>query len=234
MARNKLLLASLIGANLLMLVIAIITIPPNFRKTQKVSDNKRSLAGESSDIDYQTDYEPSKELESSDIDYQADETPSKELEGPDIDYSTAARPDLSDFLWYTEEVQYDGVPSEATVIDNIEPLIGGWKALIIYDPNNEMESYAMEFLNINLTGTKEGVSLLLDWYMIFWGDGQGFDETDMEDSVFTGRWDETGLWASGPGTIRLNKFYSINNRQYAIGTMDTPDGTPAFIAMVRP
>ncbi|MFW5647617.1 MAG: hypothetical protein ACOCG5_00885 [Candidatus Alkaliphilus sp. MAG34] len=30
------------------------------------------------------------------------------------------------------------------------------------------------------------------------------------------------------------KFYKLNNKQYAIGTMATPNGTPAFIAPVRP
>ena len=47
--------------------------------------------------------------------------------------------------------------------------------------------------------------------------------------------DQTGgLWASGAGTIRLTQFYEKNGKQYAIGTMDTPDGIPALVALVRP
>ena len=47
--------------------------------------------------------------------------------------------------------------------------------------------------------------------------------------------DQTGgLWASGAGTIRLTQFYEQSGKQYAIGTMDTPDGIPALVALVRP
>ena len=79
------------------------------------------------------------------------------------------------------------------------------------------------------------MSLTLDWYLMFIsGQGEGFDETDMEDTVFSGKWENGGLWASGAGTIRLTQFYELNGKQYAIGTMDTPDGIPAFIGLVRP
>ena len=56
----------------------------------------------------------------------------------------------------------------------------------------------------------------------------------MEDSVFLGKWENGGLWASGAGTIRLTQFYEQSGKQYAIGTMDTPDGIPALVALVRP
>ena len=83
----------------------------------------------------------------------------------------------------------------------------------------------MEFLNIALAGTAESLSLTLDWYQIFWAnEGESFDETDMEDSVFSGKWESGGLWASGAGTIRLTQFYEQSGKQYAVGTMDTPDG----------
>jgi hypothetical protein len=93
----------------------------------------------------------------------------------------------------------------------------------------------MEFLNIALAGTAESLSLTLDWYQIFWAnEGESFDESDMEDSVFLGKWENGGLWASGAGTIHLTQFYELNRKQYAVGTMDTPDGIPALVALVRP
>ncbi len=77
--------------------------------------------------------------------------------------------------------------------------------------------------------------MTLDWYLIFWSnEGESFDETEMEDSIFNGKWEDGDLWASGAGTIRLTDFYGMNGKQYAIGTMDTPDGIPAYIALVRP
>ena len=72
---------------------------------------------------------------------------------------------------------YNGVPSDASIIDNIGSLTGSWKALIIYDPNTKFDAGAMEFLNVSLAGAAESLSLTLDWYQIFWAnEGESFDE----------------------------------------------------------
>ena len=196
---KKILPTILIAANLLMLVIGVLTIPPNLRSVD------------------------------------AKGTPAPSAEQIDASLSTDERPDLEDFLWYTENVAYNGVPANTSMIDNIDPLAGSWKALIIYDPNNEYDAGAMEFLNVALAGTAESLSLTLDWYQIFWAnEGESFDESDMEDGVFSGKWENGGLWASGAGTIRLTQFYEKNGKQHAVGTMDTPDGIPALVALMRP
>ena len=209
MKLKKGLIAALIAANVIMLVVGVFTIPPNLRSAA-VKESPAPRTEQTALV-----------------------TPSPEVIG--VSLSTEERPDLEDFLWYTEDVVYDGVPSDANIIDNIGPLTGGWKALIIYDPDNEYDAGAMEFLNIVLAGTAESLSLTLDWYQIFWAnEGESFDETDMEDGVFSGKWENGGLWASGAGTIRLTQFYEKNGKQYAVGTMDTPDGIPALVALVRP
>ena len=206
---NKILPAILIVANLLMFVLGVLTIPPNLRTTEgkepSVARGEQTVPAISSP------------------------------EETGVSLSTEERPDLEDFFWYTEDVAYEGVPAEANIIDNMSPLTGSWKALIIYDPNNEYDAGAMEFLNIALAGTADSLSLTLDWYQIFWAnEGESFDETDMEDGVFNGKWEKGGLWVSGAGTIRLTQFYELHGKQYAVGTMDTPDGTPALVALVRP
>ncbi len=212
---NKILPAILIAANLLMLVIGILTIPPNLRP----ADVKETPVVRA---------EQTAPVTTANVSIPAPEETSVSL-------SAGERPDLEDFLWYIDEVVYDGVPYDANIIDDIGPLNGGWKALIIYDPDNEYDSSAMEFLNIAIEGTAESLSLTLDWYQIFWAnESEFFDETDMEDSVFFGMWENGGLWASGAGTIHLTQFYELNGKQYAVGTMDTPDGTPALVALVRP
>ncbi len=156
-------------------------------------------------------------------------------EGASVGMSTNERPDLGDFLWYLDGVLYNGVPEGAVTMDNLNSLMGGWKALIYYDPYYEYDSSAYDFLNISIDGTADRLSLTLDWYLIFWSwESESFDLTDMEDSVFIGKWENGGLWASGPGTIYLDYFYSLGDKQYAIGTMDTPDGIPAVVALVRP
>lgn len=223
---NKILPAILIAANLLMLVIGVLTIQPNLR----------SAAGEEPSMpraEQTSPATPSLAKEAPPAATESGSIPTPEETGASL--STEERPDLEDFLWYTEDVAYDGVPSDADIIDNIGSLTGGWKAIIIYDPNNEYDAGAMEFLNVALAGTAESLSLTLDWYQIFWAnEGESFDETDMEDSVFSGKWENGGLWASGAGTIRLTQFYEQNGKQYAVGTMDTPDGIPALVALVRP
>ncbi len=58
---------------------------------------------------------------------------------------------------------------------------------------------------------------------------------DMEPSVFTGRWEDDVLYASGPGDLRIDFFYELpgDSKQYALGQMASPDGVPALIALVR-
>lgn len=226
MKLKKGLIVVLIAANVIMLVIGILTIPPNLRS----ADGKEPPAPRTEQTSPAT---PSPEEQTPPA-----ATGNGSISAPGetgASLSTEERPDLKDFLWYTEDVAYDGVPSDVNIIDNIGSLTGGWKALIIYDPNNEYDAGAMEFLNVALAGTAESLSLTLDWYQIFWAnEGESFDETDMEDGVFLGKWENGSLWASGAGTIHLTQFYELNGKQYAVGTMDTPDGTPALMALVRP
>jgi len=226
MKLKKGLIAVLITANVIMLVVGILTIPPNLRS----ADGKEPPAP---GTEQTTPVTPSPKEEAPPTPTESGDIPAPEE--TDTSLSTEEHPDLEDFLWYTEDVAYDGVPSDANIIDSIDLLTGSWKALIVYDPNNEYDAGAMEFLNIALAGTAESLSLTLDWYQIFWAnEGESFDESDMEDSVFLGKWETGGLWASGAGTIRLTQFYEQSGKQYAIGTMDTPGGIPALVALVRP
>ena len=226
MKLKKGLIAALIAANVIMLVVGILTIPPNLRSADGKGPPAPGTEQTAPVTPLQEEQTPPETVESGDI-------PAPEETGGSL--STEERPDLEDFLWYTEDVAYNGVPADANIIDDISSLTGSWKALIVYDPDNEYDAGAMEFLNIALAGTAESLSLTLDWYQIFWtNEGESFDETDMEDSVFSGKWESGGLWASGAGTIRLTQFYEQSGKQYAVGTMDTPDGTPALVALARP
>ncbi len=219
-------IAVLLAANLLMLVIGILTIPPNLR----AAAGKEPPVPRAEQAALVT---PSSEEQTPPATTESGGIPAPEETG--VSLSTEECPDLEDFLWCTEDVVYNGAPNDADAITSLDRLTGGCKALIIYDPNNEYDAGAMEFLNVALAGTVESLSLTLDWYQIFWAnDGESFDETDMEDGVFSGKWESSGLWASGAGTIRLTQFYEQNGKQHAVGTMDTPDGIPALVALVRP
>ena len=149
-------------------------------------------------------------------------------------FSTGERPDLEDFLWYTEGVFYDGVPADAVFIRDFDAVTGGWKGIIIYDPDDAHDVCGMELLNAEIVGSAEDLSLTLDWYMAIWLDEESsLDETDLEDTVFSGSWDG-GLAVSANSTVYLPQFYELNQKQYAVGTIDTLNDIPAFIALVRP
>ncbi len=233
-----------------MLVAGIFTIVPNFRAVRQASSAPDAAADASHDtaldpalaelLDSAENYSPMPggEPASAAPESSAPETPSSVLppqtQAPPA-LSTTQRPSLEDFAWYTENVRQNGVPDGVAVIDEIAPVSGGWKALILYDPNNEYNSYAVELLNVSIEGTAEELTVILDWYQIIWGGAiEPTDETDMEDSVFSGNWAGAGLWASGPGTIYLMRFYEQNGAQYAVGRMDTPSGVPALLALMRP
>ena len=153
-----------------------------------------------------------------------------------VSYDTTQRPVDGDFLdWYANNAMLYGMPQGAEQIYDLSQLTGDWKGLIYYDPWNTIDSRASELLNFRLEGDASGVTLTAHWYTItFLPEGTCYSEEDRADSVFAGQWDLGSLWATGPGTIRLAAFYTLNGKQYAIGTMDAPDGTPTYVAMVRP
>lgn len=162
-----------------------------------------------------------------------------EAEGPGPEdpsaLSTSQRPALEDFQWYLDGVLYDGVPADGVKMYSPGDITGGWKGLIIYDPDNLAGENALEFLNVNIEGSAESLILTLDWYLMFIaGAEESLDETDMEDGVYQGQWEGGSMWASGAGTIHLDRFYTKDGSQYAVGTLDTPDGVPALMALVRP
>ena len=245
---KKALLAVLVVANLALLVVGIITIPPNFSKQKQTNpsaqrtsnttrDEKKPTASTSpptaSSISQATTNEIIPSESTSLKTSKPSQTTRTTTEAASL--STTDRPDLSDFLWYVDDVLYNGLPEKKTPLTEFEKVTGGWKALIMYDPDNEQDASAIQFLNINISGASANVKLTLDWYLIFWANvGESVDETDLEDSSFTGRWENNGLWASGAGTIRLTEFYSLNGNHYAVGIVDTPDGIPATIALTRP
>ena len=169
---KKGLIVVLIAANLLMLVIGILTIPPNLRAaagkkppapgtklaapiTPPPAEEAPLTTPSPEEEDLLTTPPPEEEVSPSPT--ESGSTPALEETG--VSLSTEERPDLEDFLWYTEDVVYDGVSDDVNIIDNIGPLIGSWKALIIYDPNNEYDSGAMEFLNITFASTAESLNI---------------------------------------------------------------------------
>ena len=153
-----------------------------------------------------------------------------------VSYDTYERPTDADFTdWYARDVMWYGAPADAGRITDFSALLGGWKGLIYYDPENAYQNEAIELVNFRLDGGAESAVLTVDWYNIYWvQDGRGYSEEEQEDSVFAGTWQLGELYVVGPGNIRFTDFYTRDGKQYACGLMTCPDGIPAGVAMVRP
>lgn len=223
---NKILPAILIAANLLMLVIGVLTIPPNLQSAE-VNDSPGLSAEQTGPATTSLDKESTPpSMDSEDI---------PEYDETGVNLSTEERPALEDFLWYTEDVIENGVPEGAQIIDSAEFVLGGWKGFILYDPNNNYGANSAELLNVDISGTGEELRLTLDWYlMLIPGETQAYDETDMDDVVFEGEWIGGGIQTFGWGELRLRRLYALEGKQYAFGSLETPDGIPALVALVRP
>ena len=223
---KKVITAILIALNLMMLVIGILTIPPNLQSAE-VNDSPGLSAEQTGPATTSLDKESTPpSMDSEDI---------PEYDETSVNLSTEERPDLEDFLWYTEDVIENGVPEGAQIIDSAEFVLGGWKGFILYDPNNNYGANSAELLNVDISGTGEELRLTLDWYlMLIPGETQAYDETDMDDVVFEGEWIGGGIQTFGWGELRLRRLYALEGKQYAFGSLETPDGIPALVALVRP
>lgn len=156
-------------------------------------------------------------------------------EEPTVDLSTEEKPGLSDFMWYFDNVYYNGIPGEAEAITDAAALNGGWKSFRWYDPEYTMDSYMLEFLNadISIEGDRAEVTLTLNDLHL--PDGTVIDESGSEPLRYQGAWDGSRIEASGGGAVHIETFYMLGDgKQYAVGTFDSPDGIPAYIALVRP
>lgn len=150
------------------------------------------------------------------------------------DYSTTEKPKLSDFMWYFDGVHYNGIPEDAVSIYDSEMLTGDWKGFIFYDPDRKFNSYALEFLNVNLDiqGQKAGVTF--DLYQYCPAESEIIDVSG-EKMSFSGNFEAGAVYATGGENVHIDTFYTLSdNKQYAVGYIDTVDGTPAYIALVRP
>lgn len=163
------------------------------------------------------------------------EAPVETPEEPAVDLSTDEKPGLSDFMWYFDNVYYNGIPGEAEAITDTAALNGGWKSFRWYDPEYTMDSYMLEFLNadISIEGDRAEVTLTLNDLHL--PDGTVIDESEGQPLSYQGSWNGGSLTASGGGAVHIETFYTLGDgKQYAVGTFDSPDGIPAYIALVRP
>lgn len=148
--------------------------------------------------------------------------------------STGERPTREEFRWYLDDVQKNGVWKDAVQFTGFDQMLGGWKAYIVYDPYRNMDSYAEEILNVELTGPAAEAHAVLDWYAMYWEGEAPYDESKQEDSIFSGSYENGEWYLTGSGNIIISQFYTHGGKQYAFGTLLTPDGVIADLVLMRP
>lgn len=150
------------------------------------------------------------------------------------DYSTTDRPSLSDFMWYFDGVYAYGIPEESVPIYEASQIVGDWKGFIFYDPDRKFNSYALEFMNVNLDIQGQKADVVLDLYQ-YCPEGSEIIDVSGEKMSYSGNYEAGAVYATGGGNVHIDSFYTMpDKKQYAVGYIDTVDGTPAYIALVRP
>lgn len=150
------------------------------------------------------------------------------------DYSTTERPSLSDFMWYFDGVHYTGIPENVEYIMESDKIVGDWKGFIFYDPDRKMNSYGMEFLNVNIDINGQKSNVTFDCYQYYPENSEAIDVSGQE-LKYSGDFEYGSVYATGGGNVHIDTFYTNEGgKQYGVGYIDTPDGTPAYLALVRP
>ncbi|MBQ0021049.1 MAG: hypothetical protein KBT39_11090, partial [Bacteroidales bacterium] len=171
--------------------------------------------------------EPEPEPEPEPVVEEAVEEPMKGTQEPptDADFSN----------WYIGKAQVKGMPRGAATLSTLDDVQGGWKALFFQDPKNKYGVKAYTLANVVIAGTGNDLTFTIKRHSTrFLTSNEKIDEEKELDDVFSARWNNGKLNASGAGSLTLTSFWEQDGKQYAIGTFDSPDGIPVSLGMVRP
>lgn len=144
-------------------------------------------------------------------------------------------PTISDFMWYFNDVYYNGTPQDAEFFQDPGMQEGSWKGFVWYDPDSPDGNYVIEFCNLDINILRN-TAFLMQYMSKYYVTGQDMIDISNEVYDYSGSWDGGIIECTGPGVIRLEAFYTRpgDKKQYAIGRVSSPDGTPTVIALVRP
>lgn len=149
-------------------------------------------------------------------------------------YSTYDRPSSDEFGWCFGQFGLVSGPPEGTkTVTDPLAFSGGWKAMIIYNPNDTSAGFTREFDNIDIKINNGKVSLTIDWYYLEEPESETMNLEDMDDVVFTGKAGSKGISVTGIADITVNSLWKANGKEYAVGKVTTTGGTQGYLALVR-
>ncbi|MBQ7718569.1 MAG: zinc ribbon domain-containing protein [Clostridia bacterium] len=155
-------------------------------------------------------------------------------------FSTAELPDLAAFDWYTPSIGSGAAPgflNGAAPITNPTLVEGGWKMLVVWDPQRVRGAYCWDVENAQIWNQGgDSASMNVTPYIFYEPDlGYTTDMSNQPPVNYLGNWANDALHVSVSYTyMDINYFYEYEGKQYAIGTILAPDGTPGEVALVRP
>ena len=166
-------------------------------------------------------------------------TPEPEL--PESIYEGDEMPTIGDFAWFTDNVKWDGLPKSRTMITDFNEITGYWKAYEESIPMTKGEGKFLKFFNAEISGT--ATRLTFTYHMKI---SSGFDEeTGKSVNISAGNGESYkgsfsgGNFVAGNITskgqeITINKFYYLDDMQYAVGKIKYISGEKSHFVLVRP
>jgi len=149
--------------------------------------------------------------------------------------STTEEPEYNDFLWFWEDVYFNGAPAAKEVQKDFSALTGSWKALCYIDPGNKMDLESYDLSTYTFEGTRDFVTLKTQRHTIYdLNNGAVIDASNEGSSTWHGKFENGAITFDGPGSIRIDEIYTYNGREYALGHYYYPSGENGPLALVRP
>ena len=149
-----------------------------------------------------------------------------------IDYS-----DPEYFDW-TEDVKGGNYSLGGETITDPAELNGWWEGYMVWDPDNAMDSYGEELVNVKLESNGSSIDWTDDYFAMKWGEDGSWDVKTDEDTTITGTFNSDGTLTFDAATIGMNfemyGFYTNGYCQYAVGWLTAQSGESAWVFLYRP
>ena len=165
-------------------------------------------------------------------------TPASSAKPEETDFSslsTTETPQFSDFLWFTDDVYFNGSPAAKKVQKDYSALMGSWKALAFIDPDNKMDSQSYDYSTYTFGGTADFATLKTKRYSLYlFNGGMTVDVSGEGPLSWNGAFKNGTISFEGAGAITIDEVYTYNGREYALGHYYYPSGENGPLALVRP
>lgn len=163
-------------------------------------------------------------------------TPKKKSPFPDSStMSTNEKAGLRDSEGFSWKEGWTYLSSNKQVINDFSALKGGWKAVMISDPQNKREGMFTDYLNVEISGTDIDTVVTLKWReRLMSNSGGSVIDVSGYDSNLAGSFLGGEIEAVGSGKITLTDFYYDNGKEFAEGKYIWTDGVEGYIGLIRP